>query len=999
MARTKPLVMVVDGDVRGLQVAARAASAVTADIAERIAAGEKDARASLEDYGLAFDKLANVSKTAMSQMAANINAEFRNMARDAERAARLGEDFNPAAGFTAQSQQQYADNTRKLAAEAFRVSDAYAKVAAQGGELAAVHSKAAADALLTAKNFTLEADAAELVADELRKVEVELGATAGTTVEAGKQVTGTTGAMRAGFQQVGFQISDFAVQVGGGTSAIRAASQQAPQLIGALALMGEGVEGSSSRFSRFAAILQGPWGAAITVGVSILGAMAASLLDTEDAAEGAGDAHETLADKLDLERHSYEEVIEAMKEYNAEQVRSRELTLDAAKATALKAAEDLRAALAIRQKIKAEIEGAAATAAGSAGQGFGGATSVALGVQGKAEARLRENDAEIRVLTEGAQNAVAGVAEEIAKINSDGRYAIDQRFRRLRNEAKASIKDVDALARKLSELNRQEASAEKAYDKAQNPGRRSAGTSGGNENALGGTVALLRQLFPGVQITSTTGGKHVKGSDHYAGRGIDFIPAGGVNSLPFEEVKRRVEEAGIKIRRNASGREQFFGPGHGAKTRDDHNDHFHLGFEGSPSPEAADRAATQRAEKAQRSREALEGALLASREEQARLARLGVTDAARLAELDIAAIDAGLERKLAQNAKLELDHKEIDALDRANAETEKRAVTEKLRAELAEKAIEKERQQLDDVARLIELQGQLATTPRERKAAAQNLLDIWRSQALLGSQETFAKDGDFSAMLDRDGQIRREYDAQKRNLQAQNQGPLGDYREQLRKNVGDIDSALEGVGARGLQSLEDGLVGVLTGTENVATAFKRMAASILADLARIAVQKLILKAIGFGFSDGNVPAKAVGHVPGFAGGIISGPGTGTSDSIFAAHESLGLIRVSNGESIITAEGTRKHRRLLKAINDNTLPSFAGGMVADVAYPSIPSAASLRAGGPAPVQYFDLRGSVVLEELYRTMHQISAAHAGQALAAAPSLAMSDMAEHNAQRIPV
>ena len=74
------------------------------------------------------------------------------------------------------------------------------------------------------------------------------------------------------------------------------------------------------------------------------------------------------------------------------------------------------------------------------------------------------------------------------------------------------------------------------------------------------------------------------------------------------------------------------------------------------------------------------------------------------------------------------------------------------------------------------------------------------------------------------------------------------------------------------------------------------------------------------------------------------------------------------------------------------------MVADVGYPALPSAASLRAGSAPPLHYFDLRGSVVLEELYRTMHQISAAHAGQALAAAPALAMDEMAQHQAQRIP-
>lgn len=56
------------------------------------------------------------------------------------------------------------------------------------------------------------------------------------------------------------------------------------------------------------------------------------------------------------------------------------------------------------------------------------------------------------------------------------------------------------------------------------------------------------------------------------------------------------------------------------------------------------------------------------------------------------------------------------------------------------------------------------------------------------------------------------------------------------------------------------------------------------------------------------------------GGLITGPGTGTSDSIIAA--------VSTGEFIINAEATSRHRQLIEAINSNrlSLPRFATGGV-------------------------------------------------------------------------
>jgi hypothetical protein len=55
------------------------------------------------------------------------------------------------------------------------------------------------------------------------------------------------------------------------------------------------------------------------------------------------------------------------------------------------------------------------------------------------------------------------------------------------------------------------------------------------------------------------------------------------------------------------------------------------------------------------------------------------------------------------------------------------------------------------------------------------------------------------------------------------------------------------------------------------------------------------------------------------GGLVRGPGTGTSDSIPAM--------VSNGEYIVKASATKKYLPLLSAINNNRLPAFAeGGLV-------------------------------------------------------------------------
>ena len=58
-------------------------------------------------------------------------------------------------------------------------------------------------------------------------------------------------------------------------------------------------------------------------------------------------------------------------------------------------------------------------------------------------------------------------------------------------------------------------------------------------------------------------------------------------------------------------------------------------------------------------------------------------------------------------------------------------------------------------------------------------------------------------------------------------------------------------------------------------------------------------------------------LPGFSeGGVIRGPGTGTSDSIIA--------RVSSGETILTEEQTKKYHPIVQAMLANNLPGYAHG---------------------------------------------------------------------------
>lgn len=107
--------------------------------------------------------------------------------------------------------------------------------------------------------------------------------------------------------------------------------------------------------------------------------------------------------------------------------------------------------------------------------------------------------------------------------------------------------------------------------------------------------------------------------------------------------------------------------------------------------------------------------------------------------------------------------------------------------------------------------------------------------------------------------------------------------------------------------------------------FKKFTASILADLAKIALRQaevFAIQSIGssFGFFSEGGP---VGHFA--SGGAISGPGTGTSDSIPAM--------LSNGEFVVNAASTKKYRSLLESINSGHMAHFASGGIAATLAPS------------------------------------------------------------------
>lgn len=205
--------------------------------------------------------------------------------------------------------------------------------------------------------------------------------------------------------------------------------------------------------------------------------------------------------------------------------------------------------------------------------------------------------------------------------------------------------------------------------------------------------------------------------------------------------------------------------------------------------------------------------------------------------------------------------------------------------------------------------GRSASSMREqRDAAAELIAELQNELAVLGMSEAEQR---INAELRRAG-------AGATDKQQQTIGGLVESIETERAAIQRLEDAMEnakGMAKGFLGGLLTDLRNGVDGATALANAFGRLADQLM----QMAVDGLVEWIFGaitgsLGFKDGGVVEAATG-------GFIRGPGTGTSDSIPA--------RLSNGEYVINAAQTAKHRDLLDAINSGKVAAFAtGGVVGD-----------------------------------------------------------------------
>lgn len=116
----------------------------------------------------------------------------------------------------------------------------------------------------------------------------------------GTQIVVSSGAMKAGMQQLNYQIGDMATMWAMGAKPQQIFASQAEQTVQAISLMTGGA-------GKFATFMGGPWGIAIQAGVIVLSSIIPTLMKTEDAMQdvelasnGLADAQSALGDMFDL---------------------------------------------------------------------------------------------------------------------------------------------------------------------------------------------------------------------------------------------------------------------------------------------------------------------------------------------------------------------------------------------------------------------------------------------------------------------------------------------------------------------------------------------------------------------------------------------------------------------------------------------------------------------------------------------------------------------------
>lgn len=806
--------------------------------------------------------------------------------------------------------------------------------------------------------------------------------------------------------------------IAAGQSPVRALTMEMGRITEMMTMYAQTTNQTEGAFGRFASFMGGPWGLAVSVGVAVLTPLVAKLVegaDAEDAATKAAKEHKQAIDSLIKSQDAAVMTAD-------EKLKRDWQSVDAERQKTIAIRDTIAANLELAKSNLRGAEGQTFGAAGGAGAGM--AVAVYAGHLSDLEKQAAENKAAIAHLTNETRVAEGRYAKSQVEELSTPQGKIKRTFDRLESDAqKEQVRtgDVAKYTATMQELTTARQAQTKRLEESQRQTKQTA-----RDNEQKGRPVSLNEAEDivhsvGGRVTSrvrSTGEQQVLYDKYVAykdGRG-PWAPLAAKPGTSEHERGQALDVAKAPGMTLATLVEAFRARGVNLTERLDEGDHYHVawGRKGKAAPTEEQLAKKREAElkKAANDDSSYQGELASAQSRYAK-AQLGLADTSeKRFEIDIVELRYAQQQKIKERADKvkagSLTAPQAATLNKIDSDTEKAAETAAYRKMIQANLDIKlagDKREIDRQTAMLQLQDQSAQTATERRRIGLQLLAL--EERLLtdeANRDIASKDPERQQRgTEVLAAISAQHDTRVANVNRQTQTPMESYREHLTKNVSDMNEALDGVKANALDGLETGLLGIVSGTESVGSAFRKMANSIISDLARIAIEKLIVKIIGGGiFADGIVPGHANGIIPGFASGIIDGvirgPGTGRSDSIFGLMGGKPIM-VSNGESIMTEQATRLYGSTLKAMNDNTFPRFATGMVPDSAIylPTIPAPLSISQRVPPPqIVYMTVDKSGLFDV---HVQRAAAPLAQAAVVGGSALAQQEIGENQSRSIPV
>jgi hypothetical protein len=265
------------------------------------------------------------------------------------------------------------------------------------------------------------------------------------------------------------------------------------------------------------------------------------------------------------------------------------------------------------------------------------------------------------------------------------------------------------------------------------------------------------------------------------------------------------------------------------------------------------------------------------------------------AELQYRVASGDIKEAQAQQLRLQYDKK--DALEREAVLAEDRAQAAEASARLDQVTLELDRNKLESEARLAE-------TAKEQRDVQLRLLDLAYKQERVRLEAILAdKQATYAAKEEARRRLSALSETQGNDTKAVIQGTRGPWEEfaHAATDAKKMEEAFQSVAVNGVGAITDGLLDAIEGAKSLGDVFREVAQSIIRELLRIMIQKMIVQAIGSSIGIPGVPGMAGGGtvpVPGYAqGGAMILGGRGGRDRNLLSMNGLPIARVSRGETL------------------------------------------------------------------------------------------------------